>query len=291
MFWPQWIMQQIGYFPPQCELDAITTAAIAACDELDGLKDEVIGLTGQCDFDPSTVIGQPYACGNVTGAISKHAAAIASTTWKGATNADGEPQFPGIAPGSPLSGIAATMCDAGGNCTGAPFVIASEWHRLFIQKDPAFDPLDYTHAGWDKAFHASTQQYASIIGTSDADLSEFKTAGGKMITWHGMADQLIPFNGSVHYYSRVLELDANATDFYRFYSAPGVDHCQGGLGAAPTDPLAQLVSWVEGGEAPQTLAANRTVDGTGWRQELCLFPLSSIYKGGDPAAASSYSCE
>lgn len=291
MFWPQWIMQQIGYFPSQCELDAITAAATSACDELDGLKDDVIGLTGLCDYDPSTVVGQEYACGNVTGTISKEAAEIARTTWKGATNAEGKLQWPGIAPGSPLSGIAGTTCDSSGNCTGAPFLITTDWHRLFIQKNAEFDPYNYTQAQWDAAFRASVQQYTSIIGTGDPDLSEFKSSGGKMITWHGMADQLIPFNGTVHYYSRVLGLDANATDFYRFYSAPGVDHCRGGLGAAPTDPLAALVSWVEGGEAPQTLAANRTVNGTSWKQELCLYPLSSIYKGGDPAVASSYSCE
>ncbi|KAF1927012.1 tannase and feruloyl esterase [Didymella exigua CBS 183.55] len=291
MFWPQWIMQQIGYFPPQCELDAITTAATIACDELDGLKDDIIGLTGQCDFDPSTVVGQEYACSNVTGAISKEAAEIVRKTWRGATNAEGVLQFPGIAPGSPLGGIVGTTCDASGVCTGKPFLITTDWHRLFIQKDPNFDPYNYTRAGWDASFHASVQQYTSIIGTSDPDLSEFKNSGGKMITWHGMADQLIPFNSTVHYYNRVLGLDVNTTDFYRFYSAPGVDHCRGGLGAAPTDPLAELVSWVEDGKAPQTLAANRTVNGTGWKKELCLFPLSSIYKGGDPAVASSYLCE
>ena len=108
-----------------------------------------------------------------------------------------------------------------------------------------------------------------------------------MIAWHGMADQSIPFNGTVNYNDRVLALDANATDFYRFYSAPSVEHCRGGAGAAPTDPLAQLVSWVENGEVPQTLSANRTVNGTSWKQELCLYPLLSVYKGGNPADASS----
>ncbi|KAL1651603.1 hypothetical protein SLS61_005265 [Didymella pomorum] len=291
MFWPQWIMQHIGYYPRQCELDAITAAATSACDELDGLKDNVIGLSGLCDFDPNTVVGQQYACSNVTGTISKEAAYIAKTTWEGATNAEGKLQWPGVAPGAPLSGIANTTCDTSGSCTGAPFTISTDWHRLFIQKDASFDPYNYTQAGWDAAFHASVQQYTSIIGTNDPDLSAFRKTGGKMITWHGMADQLIPFNGTVHYYSRVLSLNANATDFYRFYSAPGVGHCRGGLGAAPTDPLAQLVSWVEDGEAPKTLTANRTVKGADWKQELCQYPLSSIYKGGDPAIASSYSCE
>ncbi|KZM28753.1 hypothetical protein ST47_g104 [Ascochyta rabiei] len=291
MFWPQFIMHKLGYFPNQCELDSITAAAISACDELDGFKDGIVGLTGSCDFDPSTVVGQQYTCGNITGSISFEAAKIARATWTGATDGKGNVQWPGIALGAPLSAIAGTTCDRDGrNCTGSPFLISADWHRLFIQKDPAFDLYNYTQAAWDAAFHASVQQYTSIIGTSDPDLSEFKNAGGKMITWHGMTDQLIPFNGTINYYDRVLALDANATDFYRIYLAPGVDHCSGGVGAAPTDPLGALVSWVENGDVPQILAASRTVNGSMWKQELCLYPLSSIYKGGDPSDAASYSC-
>jgi feruloyl esterase len=292
MFWPQWKMHQMGYFPSQCELDFITAAAINACDELDGLKDGVIGLPGLCDFDPSSVTGQQYACGNVTGTIAKEAATIVQAIWTGAQNAEGKTQWPGLSPGAPLGGIAGTTCDMNGsNCTGLPFLVTTDWHRLFIQKNPEFDPFTYTQAQWDAAFHSSVQQYTSVIGTSDPDLSEFKSWGGKMITWHGMADQLVPFNGTINYWERVADIFTNTTDFYRFYSAPGVDHCKGGPGAEPTDPLAALVSWVEGGEAPQTLSANRTVNGTVWKQELCLYPLLSVYKSGDPANASSYRCE
>ena len=291
-FWPQWVMKQIGYFPPQCELEAITAAAISACDELDGIKDGVIGLTGLCDFDPKTIVGQPYACGTVTGTISEEAAIIANATWTGSVSAKGKLQWPGITPGTSLSARANTTCDDyGRNCTGLPFTVSTDWLRLFVEKDPTFDPYSYTHVEWDRAVHASVQQYESIIGTSDPDLSEFKSAGGKMITWHGTADQAIPFNHTVKYYDRVLGLDANINDFYRFYSAPGVEHCAGGLGAQPTDPLAELVAWVENGEVPQTLAANRAFNGTNWLRELCLYPLASIYKGGDPAVASSYQCE
>ncbi|KAH6629574.1 Tannase/feruloyl esterase [Boeremia exigua] len=292
IFWPQLVMQKIGYFPPLCELDAITAAATSACDELDGIKDGIIGLPGLCTFDPETVVGQPYACGNITGTISKEAAEIVNSTWKGATDAEGTLQWPGLTPGSPLYAVAGTTCDANGhNCTGSPFHVSTDWHRLFIHKDPSFDPYNYTQTEWDAAFHASGQQYTSIIGTSDADLSEFKNAGGKMITNHGTADEAIPFKGIVNYYEEVLALDANTTDFYRLFAEPGVGHCGGGLGAEANDILDVLVSWVEDGEAPETVAAARTVNGSIWERELCMYPLSSIYKGGDPKVSSSYQCE
>ncbi|KAJ4984607.1 feruloyl esterase b precursor [Stagonosporopsis vannaccii] len=294
MWWPQWVMQQIGYFPPQCELNAITAAAISACDGLDGLEDGIIGLTGLCAFNPSTVVGQPYVCGETKGTISKEAAQIVKSTWRGATNAEGEVQWPGIAPGSPLNALLSTTCNStGGDCVGVAFSVSTDWHALFLQKDPSFNPYTYTQESWDAAFRASVQQYDSIIGTSNNDLSEFKKLGGKMITGHGMADEAIPFNSTVNYYQRVLDFDANATDFYRLFSAPGMNHCGGGLGANPdlAGMLGALTAWVEKGTAPETLAASRTVNGTIWERSLCLWPLSSIYKGGDPALASSYECE
>ncbi|OAL56702.1 tannase and feruloyl esterase [Pyrenochaeta sp. DS3sAY3a] len=291
-FWPQRVMHEAGYFPSQCELNAITAAAIDACDDLDGLKDGVVGLTGLCDFQASSVVGTPYSCpGASPGTISEKAAAIVQSIWKGARDSEGNFQWYGLTPGSPLNGLANTNTTSDGKSIGLPFPISKDWHQIFLQGNTSFDPYSYTPAGWDASFHASGNRYDSIIGTRDADLSEFKGFGGKMITWHGMSDQLIFFNGTVDYWNRVVHLDPNATDFYRFYSAPGVQHCRGGSGAAPTDALAALVLWVEGNEVPETLAANRTVNGTNWTQELCLYPLSSIYKGGDPSQASSFRCE
>lgn len=288
-FWPQRLMQKMNYFPTQCEFNAITAAAVAACDELDGLKDGVIGLIGQCNFDPQTVIGQPYSCADANGTITTQAATIVQSIWEGAHDSEGKFQWYGLTPQAPLNGLANTTC-SNGTCSGVPFSISSDWHSVFLQRNDS-DPYSYTDAEWDAAFRLSRNKYTSIIGTSDPDLTGFKKSKGKMITWHGMADQLIAFNGTVDYYQRVLELDPSAREYYRFFSAPGVEHCGGGNGASPTDPLAQLVAWVEAGEAPETIAANRTMVGERWEQELCAWPLSSIYKGGDVRMASSFVCE
>lgn len=290
-FWPQRVMYEAGYFPSQCELDAITAATIEACDELDGLKDGVIGMIGLCDFKAASVVGQPYSCKSASGSISAQAAAIAQKISTGAQDSNGAFQWYGLAYGSPFDGLANTSCPSSGTCTGMPFTISTDWHQVFLRGDPEFDVYGLTQSEWDAAFLDSRQRYQSIIGTSDPNLSRFKKAGGKMITWHGMSDQLIAFNGTVDYYERASALDANITDFYRFYMAPGVEHCRGGSGALPTDPLATLVRWVEDEVVPETLAANRTVNGTRWEQDLCLYPLSSIYQSGDPSDASSFRCE
>lgn len=58
---------------------------------------------------------------------------------------------------------------------------------------------------------------------------------------HGLADQVVPPNGSANYFDRVLERDPNARDFFRYFEAPGVEHCSGGPGAVPGKAFQALV--------------------------------------------------
>lgn len=290
-FWPQRMMYEAGHFPSQCEFDAVTAAAVDACDELDGLKDGVVGIVGGCRFRAEQAIGKAYFCGTTSGTVSAKTTTIVQSIWDGARDSQGKFQWYGLTHQAPLSGLANTTCGLNGTCTGVPFAITSDWHRIFLDRSNSFDPYSLSMYGWDSAFKLSKNAYTSIMGTSDPDLSLFRKSGAKMITWHGVADQLIFFNGTVDYYKRVLDLDANARDFYRFYSAPGVEHCRGGKGAMPTNPLATLVKWVEAGEAPERLSASRMVNGQKWEQDLCQYPLNSIYTGGDPKNATSFACK
>ena len=45
------------------------------------------------------------------------------------------------------------------------------------------------------------------MSANDPDLSAFRNAGGKMIMWHGLDDQLIMPNGSSAYYEAVERTD------------------------------------------------------------------------------------
>lgn len=289
-FWPQQVMYSRNYFPNQCEFDAITQAAVKTCDSLDGIADGIISLVGQCHFDAESAVGESYSCDGVSGKVTKAAADIANSIWTGARSATGKFQWYGINYQSAFDGMANTNCSSNGVCRGIPFSISVDWIQLFVEMNPEFNVYNMSQAVWDAQYYASTQLYHSIIDTAEPDLSEFKNAGGKMLTWHGMADQLIFFNGTVNYYERVLGLDPHAEDYYRFFMAPGVAHCGGGAGSVPTDPLQVLVQWVEQGEAPTSLPANRTVNGTEYAVDLCLFPEVPIYRGGDATKPSSYRC-
>ncbi|KAK5703546.1 hypothetical protein LTS12_028322, partial [Elasticomyces elasticus] len=212
-------------------------------------------------------------------------------TWNGMRGTDVSFLWYGLEKGAPLpAGLANVHCAKGRtNCTGVPFPISADWIRNFLLEDPSADLTRLDVAQLEHLFHYSFQKYNSIIGTDNPDLSAFKEAGGKMLTWHGLADQLIFPKGTLQYYHRVEDNDPFVRDFYRLFLAPGVNHCRDGEGALPIDALKPVVDWVENGVAPEIIPA-RTLDRVRTR-DLCPYPLMSVYRGGDDRLASSYACE
>jgi hypothetical protein len=66
-------------------------------------------------------------------------------------------------------------------------------------------------------------------------LSQFEKDGGKILIWHGLANQLIFPQGTINYYQRVQQAmgGARQTDsFARLFVAPGAQHCASAAGPA-----------------------------------------------------------
>lgn len=302
--WGQLLMNEMGVHPPVCEFEAITTADVEACDELDGVRDGVVGAHAQCQFDPTVLVGTEIVCNGKPHKVSQAAADLAKAMWQGPTTADGRREWYGMPHGAafmipqfgPFGGLMNTQCSAkaptdAATCRGRPFVMAETWIQYFLKKDPSFDVSTLTKEDFFTLLHQSRQEWTSVIDTSNPDLSRFKTAGGKIIHWHGVADQLIPVNNSLHYYERVEALDADVRDFYRYFEAPGVTHCAGGNGPFPVTAFDSLVDWVEHGKAPDRIeAVARTKTGSITRP-LCPYPLVAVYKGGDATEAASFECK
>jgi hypothetical protein len=76
--------------PPACVLQAFTDAAVTACDELDGVKDGIITLPGQCLFDATSIVGQTVSCTapNETIEITEKMAELVNLIWDGASSVD-----------------------------------------------------------------------------------------------------------------------------------------------------------------------------------------------------------
>ncbi|KAF4550866.1 Tannase and feruloyl esterase-like protein 3 [Elsinoe fawcettii] len=293
-FWPALVMSLNGTVPEPCELDAFTAAAIAACDKLDGVEDGVIGDDDACEFDPFSVVGQTYTCQadgeSKQQELTAGAAAVVSAAWTGPVDDTGRRRWYGLNREASLRGLVGTAQTSNGSFVPVPFPIADDWIRYFIAKNPTFDPLTLTEEQYFEVLRQSRNRYSSIIGTSDPDLSAFSAQGGKLISWHGLADQLIFPNGTREYYERVSDTLLNVQDFFRYFEAPGVAHCSGGPGFQPTGQLEALVNWVENAIAPDTLLTVNATEPTSTR-EICPWPKRQTFRGGNPSQSTSFACE
>jgi hypothetical protein len=270
--WPQVVQNEERNRLSQCELDAFEKAAVNACDNIDGVADRVVNDPRKCRYNPYDLVGTKIVCDGREVVISRADAEVIRKIW------DGPHGWYGFNRGADLSWVAGDP----------PFEIAATWVQYFIKQNPDYDIATMTYADYYRVFAESQARYNRIIGTDNPDLSAFRESGGKMITWHGTDDAMIPYQGTVDYRERVGTRTGKVNDFYRVYLAPGADHCFGGPGAAPVDPMAALIDWVEKGKAPETLPA-RTADGSATRN-LCLYPLVAKYRGGDPNSADSFTC-
>ena len=290
-FWPSFVMNQMQHYPPACVMNAITDATVQACDADDGVKDQVISDPDRCQFDPMTMVNHGVNCSGESIPVTEKDVTVVLKSWEGMRAPDGSFLWYGLEKGAPLSqGLAGVNCTTGPtNCTGIPFSIAADWISQFILENPSTNLTSLNHTQLQQIFHQSLNKFNRIIGTDNPDLSAFKKAGRKMITWHGLADELIFPKGTEHYYNQVAAGDPSVHDYYRLFLAPGVNHCKDGKGALPIDALEPVVNWVEKGIAPEKIAA-RTLDQVRTR-DLCPYPLVSVYKGGDNRKASSYACE
>lgn len=287
--WAQVVMRQEKVVPSQCEFAAFADAALKACDTLDGVADGVLEQPLRCAFDPAKLIGQRIVCEGKEITIRREVAEVVRQIWRG------HPSWFGLPKSASFGGVAHTEPGPDGKLVGVPFAIADNWLRYFVKEDPKSTVDSVSYREFHRLAVESPRRYDRIIASDDPDLSAFRRAGGKMITWHGWTDSIIYPQGTIDYRERVQRRMGGADrvdEFYRFFLAPGVEHCAGGAGPVPVDPLAALVKWVEQGQAPDTLpAATTDASGATVTRNLCRYPLVSHYDGkGDPKAASSYRC-
>jgi len=169
---------------------------------------------------------------------------------------------------------------------------------FMVYGDPKlnFRTLDLLQASTD-----SRSRVGALLNSIDPDLSAVRSAGKKIIQYHGWADAVIPAQYSINYYEAVERyLGHDNRDFYRLFMAPGMEHCGGGPGpnafGTPYDPrplgagydpsrefnpqhhvLAALIRWVEKGEAPKQIVATKYQDDDAGKRvlrtrPLCVYP-------------------
>ena len=271
------------------KLGILRRAALAACDATDGVKDNVISNPAACHFDPGVTqcrAGQTDKC------LSAAEVAAARRIYAGLVDSKGKVWIPGTGPASEQLWAAYAT---------PQFDIGSNYFRYVVFGDPKWDSATFDV---DKDLALAEKVDGGTFTAMDPNLAPFFRHGGKLITYHGTADGLIPYRNSVNYFKSVLArlgkktVNKNA----RLYLVPGMSHCSGGDGAFAIDWLGAMENWVEKGKAPGVLLGTHpampagppgtagAAAGHAFTRPICPYPQIPHYQGGNPDAAASFKC-
>ena len=276
-------------------------AVMDKCDALDGVKDGVISDPRRCIFEPKTI---QCKTGQTTQCLTPVQVDAAERIYGGSHRSDGTRIFQGYAKGSELNWT---------RIWGGKFPGGSAWNfwRQSVAQDPkeAYGSAFDFDKDTDKVLNSKllNETYSEAYNPK-TDLTAFKAHGGKLIQYHGWADQQISPYGSIDYYNKTVGKmsKADRDSFYRLYLLPGIYHCSGGPGvgnigdsspAVQHDPQHDLVeaidAWVTKNQAPTAMIGshlddNKKVDRT---RPLCPYPEEAKYNGkGDINDAKSFVC-
>jgi feruloyl esterase len=270
-------------FIPPAKYPAIHRAVLNACDALDGVKDGLISDPPRCRFDPQVLV-----CKGDDGpeCLTVRQVDTARAIMGPARTSAGEEVFPGYAAGAELGWGAL----AGGP---EPSSLALDQYKFIVFKDPDWDwrtfNLDRDVAIADKVDNGT-------INAIDSNIKPFTGHGGKLLMYHGWADQLVSPGTSVNYYNSVLKTFGGASktaDSVRLFMVPGMGHCGGGEGPNTFDMVSALEQWVEHGRAPDQIIASHSTNGTVDRtRPLCPYPQVAAYRGsGSTDEAANFVCK
>jgi feruloyl esterase len=199
-------------------LDVLHRAAVAACDERDGVRDGVIANPLRCPFDPGILL---CAEGRArTDCLNPTQVAAARRIYAGFRHPQtGERLFPGQPHGTELMWQYIHDPDS-------PFIIPLSHFRWVVLRDSLwhwreFDPA--SPAGFASFLDGETR-LAALMNATQPDLSAFRKQGGRLLQWHGWADAIITPYSSIEYYESVRALMGDVDDFYRLFMVPALQH-------------------------------------------------------------------
>ena len=283
--WALWLAVQT-FKEPQARIPAekypmIHQFVLDACDAQDGLKDGLISEPERCHVD-----FRALECKGADAAscLTPRQVQSAQTILSPAKTASGAVLFPRLEPGTEL-----------------------RWARLAGGPDPGelfldqFRYLVYPNVNWDwRTFDlerdaAKAHAVNKDVLELDPNLAAFAKRGGKLLMYHGWADQQVAPGSSVEFYQSVVSASpksADASSWVRLFMVPGMGHCSGGEGPDDFDTLTAMEHWAEQGTPPaQIVASRRAGDRVERTRPLCPYPQVARYNGtGSIDEAASFSC-
>ena len=272
---------------PRAKLALLNRSAVAACDDLDGVRDGVIGDPRACRFDPAALLCK---AGDAEDCLTQPQAEAARKVYAGPRNAAGEPIFPGWDPGSEAPGGDPSLGWTA-YIVGQPEPVRLELWKYWLFGDPSFDWHSFD---FDRDLAAASERLP-LMNAVSPHLDAFRARGGKLLMYFGWADNVSSARTGIDYYDsveRTVGDRGRMQDFLRLFLAPGMAHCSGGPGPDRFDTIAALEDWVERGKAPDRLTASHGIGGQVDRtRPLCPYPMAARYAGtGSTNEAANFTC-
>jgi feruloyl esterase len=179
------------------------------------------------------------------------------------------------------------------------------WSRVAGGPEPAdlfydqFRYVVYNNPNWNwRSFDVDRDTAKATATNKDVDtldphLGAFAKRGGKLLLYHGWADQQVAPGSTVEFYQAALDATRDTgSDWVRLFMMPGMAHCSGGEGPDTFDKIAVIEDWVERGKAPsEIVAAHHTSGKVDRTRPLCPYPQVAKYRGsGSIDDAANFTC-
>jgi feruloyl esterase len=270
---------------PPAKFPVIHSAALNACDALDGVTDGVIGNPQLCRFDPGVLVCKNGGGANGDGCLT--AAQVQSVRTMYAPVVDPRTRtvlFPGLETGSELGWTALASPQPENN--------ALDMMKFIVFRD----------AGWDWTTFDLSRTLDAVdrtpnidaLNAVDPDLRPFFARGGKVLMYHGWADPQTPPQNSITYHDRVTATAGGkvAEASLRLFMVPGMGHCEGGAGTDMFEKVEPLDAWVEKQQPPEQIIAARVEEGrVGRTRPLCAYPKVARWnRRRDTNDAANFTC-
>ena len=278
------------------KLPALSAAVYAQCDAADGVQDGVIDDPRQCHFDPASL-----QCPSGTDAptcLTSTQVQWVRKLYHGLDDpSSGKPFWPGL-----IVGSEANWAD---HLRPMPVKLTRGYFQYLVYANPAWSyadvAFDFESARTLADLREADAAFGPVLDALNPDLRPFRDRGGKLLLYHGWADDSTSPQGTLDYYANVLAATGEGSEtraagagnrFVRLFMVPGMGHCTGGPGFDSFDPLTALETWVEQGKVPEQIVAAHRTEGKAVRtRPLCPFPERAAYrKTGSIDEASSYVC-
>ncbi|KAK8080188.1 hypothetical protein PG997_008006 [Apiospora hydei] len=313
------------YIPP-ATFSVISDAVLQQCDGSDGIADGIIMDPMKCNLRLEKLLCTPNrATGDSSPCLTKPQLQTLQQLYLPLIEFDADVHkleylYPNFGLGSEMQMPASFGQD------NAPSLYGTDYAAKYVFDDAAWDwRTNFSYA----TFVEADRRNPGDVNAVRHDLSAFHARGGKLLTYHGYADGLIPPGASRLLYEETYAANAGSEldDFYRLFFVPGMQHCGGsvydapwffggsgqgttltdlagqdvwplpGFGDGRHDALVALMEWVEKGQAPESIVAtkfrNDTVGmGVVRQRPICKYPGQAHYSGsGDIHNATNWACK